>query len=87
MGETRGETGVTDSSTKPEVVSVEEALETVLRVVQRLPPVTVPLHDALGKVLAEDIRARDPLPPYPASIKVTRKKLITVSFEIVHFFE
>ncbi|PQQ14075.1 molybdopterin biosynthesis protein CNX1 [Prunus yedoensis var. nudiflora] len=69
MGETRGETGVTDSSTKPDVVSVEEALETVLRVVQRLPPVTVPLHDALGKVLAEDIRARDPLPPYPASIK------------------
>ncbi|CAL9000586.1 unnamed protein product [Prunus brigantina] len=69
MGETRGETGLTDSSTKPEVVSVEEALETVLRVVQRLPPVTVPLHDALGKVLAEDIRARDPLPPYPASIK------------------
>ncbi|KAK2641092.1 hypothetical protein Ddye_022855 [Dipteronia dyeriana] len=49
--------------------SVEEALETVLRVAQCLPPVTVTLEEALGKVLAEDIRAPDPLPPYPASIK------------------
>ncbi|GAB2274490.1 calnexin Cnx1 [Dionaea muscipula] len=51
------------------MISVEEALETVLRVAQRLEPVTVPLHEALGKVLAEDIRAPDPLPPYPASVK------------------
>ncbi|KAK4441378.1 Molybdopterin biosynthesis protein CNX1 [Sesamum alatum] len=51
------------------MVSVEEALETVLRVAQRLPPVTVPIHQALGKVLAQDVAAPDPLPPYPASIK------------------
>lgn len=51
-------------------MSPEEALRTVLTVAQRLPPVTVPLHEALGKVLAEDVRAPDPLPPYPASIKV-----------------
>ena len=25
--------------------------------------------DALGRVLAEDIHAKDPLPPFPASIK------------------
>ncbi|CAI9105833.1 OLC1v1004851C1 [Oldenlandia corymbosa var. corymbosa] len=49
--------------------SVEEALEIVLTVSQRLPPVTVPLQDALDKVLAEDIHAPDPLPPYPASVK------------------
>ncbi|KAK4855517.1 hypothetical protein QYF36_008171 [Acer negundo] len=49
--------------------SVEKALETVLRVAQCLPPVTVTLEEALGKVLAEDIRAPDPLRPYPASIK------------------
>ncbi|KAK4855344.1 hypothetical protein QYF36_006283 [Acer negundo] len=49
--------------------SMEEALETVLRVAQCLPPITVTLEEALGKVLAEDIRAPDPLPPYPASIK------------------
>ncbi|KAH7541944.1 hypothetical protein FEM48_Zijuj02G0021000 [Ziziphus jujuba var. spinosa] len=51
------------------MISVDEALQLVLRVAQRLPPETVPLQDALGKVLAEDIQAPDPLPPYPASIK------------------
>ncbi|XP_065866320.1 molybdopterin biosynthesis protein CNX1 [Euphorbia lathyris] len=51
------------------MMSAEEAINTVLRVAQRLPPTTVPLHDALGKILAEDIRAPDPLPPYPASVK------------------
>ncbi|CAN6557432.1 unnamed protein product [Malus baccata var. baccata] len=64
MGETARE-----DSRKGTAISVEDALETVLRVVQRLPPVTVPLHDAAGKVLAEDIRAREPLPSYPASVK------------------
>ncbi|GAB2214818.1 hypothetical protein Droror1_Dr00019182 [Drosera rotundifolia] len=51
------------------MISAEEALETVLRVARRLEPITVPLHEALGKVLAEEIRAADPLPPFPASIK------------------
>ncbi|KAL0418412.1 UNVERIFIED_CONTAM: Molybdopterin biosynthesis protein CNX1 [Sesamum radiatum] len=51
------------------MVSVDEALQTVLRVAQRLPPVTVPIHQAMGKVLAQDVAAPDPLPPYPASIK------------------
>ncbi|KAK3036154.1 hypothetical protein RJ639_029891 [Escallonia herrerae] len=52
------------------MISADEALEIVLSVGQRLPPVKVALHDALGKILAEDIRAPDPLPPYPASVKV-----------------
>ena len=30
---------------------------------------SVPVADALGLVLAEDIFAKDPLPPFPASIK------------------
>ncbi|KAG6590267.1 Molybdopterin biosynthesis protein CNX1, partial [Cucurbita argyrosperma subsp. sororia] len=51
------------------MISPDEALRIVLEVAQRLPPVAVSLHDALGKVLAQDIRAPDPLPPYPASIK------------------
>ncbi|KAH9742667.1 Molybdopterin biosynthesis protein CNX1 [Citrus sinensis] len=51
------------------IISAEEALQKVLSVAQRLSPVTVPLYEALGKVLAEDIRAPDPLPPYPASVK------------------
>ena len=52
------------------MISAEEALQTVLRVGQRLPPISLPLHEALGKVLAQDIRASDPLPPFPASVKV-----------------
>ncbi|XP_077227807.1 molybdopterin biosynthesis CNX1 protein / molybdenum cofactor biosynthesis enzyme CNX1 (CNX1) [Tasmannia lanceolata] len=57
-------------STSP-MISVEEALNIVLSVSQqaRLKPITVPFHDALGMILAEDVSAPDPLPPYPASIK------------------
>ncbi|KAL1098124.1 hypothetical protein V6Z11_D05G079500 [Gossypium hirsutum] len=51
------------------MIPVDEALQIVLSVAQKLPPVTVPLHQALGKVLAQDIVPPDPLPPYPASIK------------------
>ncbi|XP_050367990.1 molybdopterin biosynthesis protein CNX1 [Argentina anserina] len=60
---------LTDATTKPTLLSADEALQIVLKVVQRLPPVTVPLRDALGKVLAEDIHAGDPLPAFPASVK------------------
>lgn len=60
---------LTECRTKSTMVSVDEALQIVLSVAQRLPPVTISLLDALGKVLAEDIRAPDPLPPYPASVK------------------
>ena len=31
---------------------------------------SVPYTAAMGRVLAEDIVAKDPLPPFPASIKV-----------------
>jgi len=58
------------AAAKPALIPPEEALRIVLGAARRLPPVGVPLHDALGKVLAEDIRAPDPLPPYAASVKV-----------------
>ncbi|KAL8129985.1 hypothetical protein V2J09_019140 [Rumex salicifolius] len=51
------------------MISVDSALETVLTVARRLEPVTVSLYEALNRILAEEIRAPDPLPPYPASIK------------------
>ncbi|XP_008787719.1 molybdopterin biosynthesis protein CNX1 [Phoenix dactylifera] len=57
------------SSTSSAMISAEEALRIVLSVAERLPAVTVPLHEAFGLVLAEDVRAPDPLPPYRASIK------------------
>ncbi|XP_052180788.1 molybdopterin biosynthesis protein CNX1 isoform X2 [Diospyros lotus] len=72
MVETEGSKVFADNQSKPPpatMVSPEEALQIVLRVARRLPPVTVPLHEALGKVLAEDVTAPDPLPPYPASVK------------------
>ncbi|XP_057473792.1 molybdopterin biosynthesis protein CNX1 isoform X1 [Actinidia eriantha] len=58
-----------DQPTKTTMISANEALQIVLSVTRRLPPVTVPLHEAIGKVLAQDITAPDPLPPYPASMK------------------
>ncbi|KAL5214681.1 hypothetical protein ABZP36_003833 [Zizania latifolia] len=54
------------------MLSVEEALAAVLSSAGRAAPrdaAAVPLTDALGLVLAEDVRAPDPLPPFRASIK------------------
>lgn len=51
------------------MISVTHALETVLNAAKRLPPISVSLHEALGKVLAQNVHAVDPLPPYPASVK------------------
>lgn len=51
------------------MLSVEAALATVLEQAGPLPPVTIPAQQALGYVLAADIRAGEPLPPFPASVK------------------
>ncbi|KAI3918498.1 hypothetical protein MKX01_041818 [Papaver californicum] len=51
------------------MLSMEEALKIVIKISQRLHPITVPIHDSLNRILSEDIRAPDPLPPYRASIK------------------
>uniref|UniRef100_A0A0E0DJI3 Molybdopterin biosynthesis protein CNX1 n=1 Tax=Oryza meridionalis TaxID=40149 RepID=A0A0E0DJI3_9ORYZ len=57
------------------MLPVEEALAAVLSAAaaasaaRRGAAEAVPLHDALGLVLAEDVRAPDPLPPFRASIK------------------
>ena len=61
-----------DSATEsvPTLVTVQQATNIVLSVAKRLSPVTIPLHDALWAVLAEDVVAPEPLPPFPASIKV-----------------
>jgi gephyrin len=51
------------------MLPVPEALALVLVQAEPLPPVTVGLAEALHLVLAEDITAREPLPPFPASVK------------------
>lgn len=48
---------------------VPDAQALVLAQTGTLPPVMVALRDALGHVVAQEIRAQEPLPPFPASIK------------------
>lgn len=49
------------------MVSVEEALETILRLTPTLAAEAVSVPDAVGRVLAEDVFARESLPPFAAS--------------------
>lgn len=49
------------------MISVDEAVAIVLSHVKPLPPVRRPFFEAFGLVLAEDVIAREPLPPFPAA--------------------
>lgn len=49
------------------MILVEEALTIIERTVQPLPPIQLPFHEALGLVLAEDIFADEPMPPFAAA--------------------
>ena len=49
------------------MLSVEEARERILAHIRRLPAESVPLPQALGRILAEDAAARDDLPPFANS--------------------
>lgn len=55
-------------STYP-MVGVEEALALVLAQAAPLLPETLPLADTLSRILAQDVQAGEPLPPFPASVK------------------
>src|SRR5688572_6042821 len=46
-----------------DMISVEDARERILDVVQRLDPETKPLQDALGQVLADDVTSPITIPP------------------------
>lgn len=52
------------------MIPIPEAQEIVLRETHVNDIVTIPIHEALGFVLAESVTAKDDLPPFPASIKV-----------------
>ena len=49
------------------LLSVDAALQEILQRVEPLPPVRLPLDEALGLVLAEDIQAQEDLPPFANS--------------------
>lgn len=51
------------------MLPVEEALQITLAQTELLAPVTLPLSESRGAILASDIAAREPLPPFPASTK------------------
>jgi hypothetical protein len=52
------------------MLSIAEAQETVLKAVSTLGSQKLKITDAVGQILAQDVRAQEPLPPFPASIKV-----------------
>ena len=51
------------------MLSVQAALDAVLSQTGVLPPRTIPARAAQGYILAEDVRAAEALPPFPASVK------------------
>lgn len=53
-----------------ELKKVDDVLDIVASQAQALEACTMALHEARGAVLAQDVTAAGPLPPFPASIKV-----------------
>jgi molybdopterin molybdotransferase len=49
------------------MISVEEALERILSEIRPLPVIHIPLAEALGLVLAEDVVAQEDMPPFANS--------------------
>lgn len=49
------------------MISIEAALAIILQEVQSLPVSSMSFHEALGFVLAEDVFADDPMPPFAAA--------------------
>jgi len=55
------------SETLQALLSVDEALELVLAAFARLPAEEITIADGLGRVLAQDVRADQSLPPFANS--------------------
>jgi molybdopterin biosynthesis enzyme len=51
------------------LIPVPEAVKIVLEHTKTLPTVSVPLKEASGLILAAEVHADAPLPPFPASMK------------------
>jgi len=49
------------------MINIEEALTIIQQQVRPLPAISLPFQEALGYVLAEDIFANEPMPPFAAS--------------------
>jgi molybdopterin biosynthesis enzyme len=62
-------TALAMTASQYKMISIPEAQGTVLQHVKPLGVEQVQLVDALGRTLAADVTANEPLPPFPASIK------------------
>ena len=51
------------------LVQMDEALSMIMNNSQCLPTTVIPLEDAPGYILASDVSSKEPLPPFPASVK------------------
>ena len=51
------------------LVPMDEALSMIMANSQRLPQKVITLEDSLGYILASDVFAKEPFPPFPASVK------------------
>ncbi len=49
------------------MIPIDEALAIIYREIAVLSPITLPFGEALGFVLAEDVVAAEPMPPFPAA--------------------
>jgi len=58
--------GMTQSDVYP-MISIEEALKTVLQHIEPLPPVETTLEESLGRVLARDIQSQEDVPATPTT--------------------
>ena len=67
------------------MITVKEAQEIVLQHCKFFRQITETINfmDGLNRILAEDVVARDPLPPFPASVKVC----LHLSAVCLHFFQ
>lgn len=52
------------------MLSIAEAQDTVLKAITPLGSQNIALAESVGYILAKDVHAIEPLPPFPASIKV-----------------
>jgi molybdopterin molybdotransferase len=69
---TSASSSVSDRRTEgaaPDVETVGEHLGQILEDTEPLAPIELPAQDALGLVLAEDVIADDPLPPFSAALR------------------
>ena len=69
------------TSSAYKMLSVEDATDLVLQNTPVLPTALAGLDTCLGHVLGETVTAREPLPPFPASMKVSRGQVYMLTFK------